>query len=66
MNTRKNGYIRVSRKNQNKDQQLEAMKQLITDERDIFIDKQSGRDFNRDPYQLFQTHKPFEQYQLLS
>lgn len=28
------------------------MKQLITDERDIFIDKQSGRDFNREQYQL--------------
>nr|AUO31983.1 hypothetical protein [Bacillus thuringiensis serovar israelensis] len=28
------------------------MKRLITDERDIFIDKQSGRDFNREQYQL--------------
>ncbi|EJV57015.1 hypothetical protein BWGOE4_30840 [Bacillus mycoides] len=66
MNTRKIGYIRVSRKDQNEDRQLEAMKQTITDERDIFIDKQSGRDFNRDQYQLFQTHQPFEQFQLLS
>ncbi|MGI2772070.1 recombinase family protein, partial [Bacillus cytotoxicus] len=32
--------------------QLETMKQLINDERDIFIDKQSGRDFNREQYQL--------------
>jgi DNA invertase Pin-like site-specific DNA recombinase len=52
LNTRKFGYIRVSSKDQNEDRQLEAMKQLINDERDIFIDKQSGRDFNRDQYQL--------------
>ncbi|WP_231348545.1 recombinase family protein, partial [Bacillus mycoides] len=52
MNTRKFGYIRVSSRDQNEDRQLEAMKQLITDERDIFIDKQSGRDFNREQYQL--------------
>ncbi|PGH94283.1 recombinase family protein, partial [Bacillus thuringiensis] len=46
MNTRKFGYIRVSSKDQNEDRQIEAMKKLITDERDIFVDKQSGRDFN--------------------
>lgn len=64
LNTRKNGYIRVSRKYQNR--QLEAMKQHITDEQDVFIEKQSRRDFNRDQYQRFQTHQLFEQYQLLS
>ncbi|PFJ04696.1 recombinase family protein [Bacillus thuringiensis] len=52
MNTRKFGYIRVSSKDQNEDRQIEAMKKLITDERDIFVDKQSGRDFNREQYQL--------------
>ncbi|PDY38440.1 DNA recombinase [Bacillus wiedmannii] len=52
MNIRKFGYIRVSSKDQNEDRQLEAMKQYISDERDIFIDKQSGRDFNREQYQL--------------
>ncbi|MCU5725120.1 recombinase family protein [Bacillus toyonensis] len=52
MNVRKFGYIRVSSKDQNEDRQLEAMRQLISDERDIFIDKQSGRDFNREQYQL--------------
>jgi hypothetical protein len=35
LNTRKNGYIKVSRKDQNENHQLEAMKQHITDERDI-------------------------------
>ncbi|EEL67319.1 Recombinase [Bacillus mycoides] len=52
MNTRKFGYIRVSSKDQNEDRRIEAMKKLITDERDIFVDKQSGRDFNREQYQL--------------
>lgn len=52
LNTRKFGYIRVSSKDQNEDRQIEAMKKLITDERDIFVDKQSGRDFNREQYQL--------------
>ncbi|HFK1723297.1 DNA recombinase [Bacillus thuringiensis] len=52
MNTRKFGYIRVSSKDQNEDCQIEAMKKLITDERDIFVDKQSGRDFNREQYQF--------------
>ncbi|PGH91284.1 recombinase family protein, partial [Bacillus thuringiensis] len=46
MSTRKFGYIRVSSKDQNEDRQIEVMKKLITDERDIFVDKPSGRDFN--------------------
>lgn len=52
LNTRKFGYIRVSSKNQNENRQIEAMKKLITDERDIFVDKQSGRDCNREQYQF--------------
>jgi len=52
LNIRKFGYIRVSSKDQNEDCQIEAMKKLITDERDIFVDKQSGRDFNREQYQF--------------
>lgn len=44
-------YIRVSSKDQNEGRQIEAMKELgIPDER-IFIDKQSGKDFNRVEYQ---------------
>lgn len=45
------GYIRVSAKDQNEDRQLEAMKEAgITDDRYIYIDKQSGKDFNRKSY----------------
>jgi len=43
-------YIRVSSKDQNIDRQLEAIKGLSIDERDIFIDKQSGKDFDRENY----------------
>jgi DNA invertase Pin-like site-specific DNA recombinase len=49
---RKFGYIRVSSKDQNEIRQLEAMKEKGIDERDIFMDKQSGKDFKRVQYQL--------------
>lgn len=52
MDNRKYGYIRVSSKDQNEQRQLDAMKQVGIHDRDIFIDKQSGKDFNRDQYQL--------------
>ncbi|WP_160680881.1 recombinase family protein [Clostridium sp. C8-1-8] len=44
------GYIRVSSSDQNIDRQLEDMLELGIDERDIYIDKQSGKDFNRPKY----------------
>ncbi|PGV89701.1 DNA recombinase [Bacillus cereus] len=52
MNNRKFGYIRVSSKEQNEGKQIEAMRKIGIDERDIFMDKQSGKDFNRQNYQL--------------
>lgn len=44
-------YIRVSSKDQNESRQIEAMKELGIPEERIFIDKQSGKDFNRAEYQ---------------
>lgn len=44
------GYIRVSSTTQNIDRQLEEIKKYVTDEKSIFIDKQSGKDFNRISY----------------
>ena len=41
----KYGYIRVSSTDQNEDRQLLEMKKVKVDK--IFIDKQSGKDFNR-------------------
>jgi len=52
MDNKKFGYIRVSSKDQNEGRQLEAMKKLGLSERDVFMDKQSGKDFERAQYQL--------------
>ena len=46
------GYVRVSSKEQNEDRQLIAFKEFGIDERDIYIDKQSGKDFNREQYNV--------------
>lgn len=45
------GYIRVSTKEQNIDRQLKDMQDLGIDERDLFIDRESGKNFNRIRYQ---------------
>ncbi|WP_342044336.1 recombinase family protein [Bacillus sp. OTU530] len=56
MENRKFGYIRVSAKDQNKARQLQAMKEISISRRDIFIDRQSGKDFNREQYQSLKHH----------
>lgn len=45
------GYVRVSSKDQNEARQLKEMQELGIPERNIFVDKQSGKDFNRVQYQ---------------
>ena len=47
----KYGYIRVSTREQNEDRQRLAMDQLDIPPRNIFADKQSGKDFDRPQYQ---------------
>ncbi len=44
------GYIRVSTKEQNEDRQYIAMKEFGVNDRNIFMDKQSGKDFDRLQY----------------
>ena len=46
------GYARVSTADQNEARQIEALKQAGVDERFIFMDKQSGKDFNRNEYNV--------------
>ena len=46
------GYIRVSTREQNADRQLVALKNFGIAEKNIFIDKQSGKDFNRPQYKI--------------
>ena len=45
------GYIRVSGADQNEDRQTVAMSELKIASENIFIDKQSGKDFDRSEYQ---------------
>lgn len=52
MEHRKFGYIRVSSRDQNEGRQLKAMRKIGINERDIYLDKQSGKNFERANYQL--------------
>lgn len=45
------GYVRVSSITQNIDRQIEEMKKLGLKDKFIYIDKQSGKDFDRYIYQ---------------
>lgn len=44
------GYIRVSTREQNEDRQLIALREIGVEEKNIYTDKQSGKDFNRPQY----------------
>lgn len=53
------GYVQVSSKDQNQDRQLIAMRNLFIEEKNIFMDKQSGKDFDRPQYKkLVKKLKP--------
>lgn len=59
MNSMTYGYIRVSSKDQNEDRQLIAMREAGVPEKNVFRDKQSGKDFDRPAYQrLLKKLKP--------
>lgn len=44
------GYVRVSSKDQNEDRQLIALKEVGVDLKNIYMDKKSGKDFDRPQY----------------
>ena len=44
------GYVRVSAKDQNEDRQIIAMREVGVSEKNIYMDKQSGKDFKRNQY----------------
>ena len=50
MNQRIYGYARVSTREQNEDRQVIAMREFGVDPRDILVEKQSGKDFERPVY----------------
>ena len=55
------GYVRVSTKEQCEDRQLIALREFPVAENHIFMDKLSGKDFNRPQYQkLIRRLKPHD------
>ena len=44
------GYARVSSREQNEDRQMIAFDEANVPKENIFVDKQSGKDFNRPKY----------------
>ena len=49
------GYVRVSSTTQNVERQTEEMARLEIPNENVFIDKQSGKDFNRENYQILRA-----------
>ena len=45
------GYVRVSSRDQNEDRQMIAMQDFGVEKKQIYLDKQSGKDFERPQYQ---------------
>ena len=53
------GYVRVSSRDQNEDRQLIALRGKGVEDRFIYMDKVSGKDFNRPQYKkLVKKLKP--------
>ena len=53
------GYARVSSRDQNEERQIIALKEMGVPEQNIYVDKQSGKDFNRPQYKkLLRRVKP--------
>ncbi len=50
LDTKTYGYIRVSSRDQNEDRQLIALTEAGVTTENIYLDKQSGKDFNRPEY----------------
>lgn len=55
INSKTFSYCRVSSTDQKEDRQLEAMLELGINERDIFVDKCSGKNFDRPQYQALKV-----------
>lgn len=61
------GYVRVSSTDQNEDRQLMALKKVNVPEKNIYMDKLSGKDFNRPQYKkLVRKLKPGDLLYILS
>ena len=59
MTEKRYGYVRVSSRDQNETRQILAMHEFGIEKTDIFLDKQSGKDFDRPQYKrLLRKLKP--------
>lgn len=50
------GYVRVSAKDQNPARQIQIMKEMGIEERNIYVEKKSGHNFNRETYDMLINH----------
>lgn len=50
------GYIRVSTRDQNEDRQVIALREMAVPDGNIYMDKQSGKDFQRPQYRKLVRH----------
>ena len=67
MENRIYGYVRVSSADQNEDRQIMAMNKVNVPEKNIYMDKLSGKDFNRPQYRkLVKKLKPGDLLYILS
>ena len=55
------GYVRVSTREQNEDRQLIALREVGVSDKNIFMDKQSGKDFERPQYKKLLRKKKKEE-----
>ena len=60
------GYIRVSSQDQNEDRQLIAMKEKLVPTSNLFMDKQSGTDFDCPQYKMVKKLKAGDLLYILS
>ena len=49
------GYARISSMTQHEDRQIKKLKEFGVEERNIIVDKESGKNLDRDGYQLLKT-----------
>ena len=50
------GYVRVSTKDQNPERQIKILLEMGIEERNIYVEKKSGHNFNRETYDMLVNH----------
>ena len=50
------GYVRVSTRDQNPERQIKTLMEMGIEERNIYVEKKSGHNFNREVYDMLVNH----------